>query len=212
LSPQSNASTAGPGPDDGVGADEFAALWSTSLHMQIVRLNDQMASESQSIRNLSDQLRRTTNALHEHRQLRDALVAAEGAAVERFRTEYRELLALPLVAGVEIVDDVLHVNTAEVAIRHDGDVFTIGTFRIELSLELGIRMINTNNLGDKQGWDHPHVQGGYPCLGNLRIGFEKLLAEFQFVPLVSMILQFLESYTPAEAYCAVERWRKVGAR
>ena len=70
----------------------------------------------------------------------------------------------------------------------------------------GIRVVNLNNASPKSGWDHPHVQAGQPCLGNLREGFEKLLGECTLVPLVAMLLQFLETYTPATAYCSIDLW------
>jgi len=104
---------------------------------------------------------------------------------------------------------VIRVLTDEIVVEHEGQRYKIGRFGLELDLEAGLRVVNLENTGDRSSWDHPHVQAGLPCLGNLREGFEKLLGECQIVPLVSMLIQFLDTYNPETAYCPIEHWEKI---
>lgn len=134
------------------------------------------------------------------------ILAADQIQLEQ---DFDQLLSLPHVRGLEVEGSLVRVLTDTITIEHEGQHYKIGQFALELNLEQGLRVVNLKNTGDKSGWDHPHVQGELPCLGNLREGFEKLLGECQMVPLASMLVQFLESYNPQTAYCPIEHWEKV---
>lgn len=179
--------------------------------LERARLQQEVQARQVQVAQLSQQLRSASRALH---QARTGLKVAEGVlAAERARLEgdFEELLSLPGVHAVELEGLHIRVLTNPIVLEHEARRYLIGDFAIDLDLERGIQVVNLNNPGQKSGWDHPHVQAGQPCLGNLREGFEKLLAEYQLVPLVSMLIQFLESYTPDTAYGSVELWPREDA-
>jgi hypothetical protein len=80
-----------------------------------------------------------------------------------------------------------------------------------LELDGDVRIESVSRLGPKPGWDHPHVQDGRPCLGNLREGVLKLIAEYELALAVQVTMGFLETYQPESAYCAIEGWPRADA-
>jgi hypothetical protein len=176
-----------------------------------VRLRDQLETRRAELNRLSTEMRMLARELHGGRRKLAGL--EEEAAEERasFERDFDELLALPGVRRVEAVGSMIRVLTEPVMIEYEGHRYRIGEFAIELSLDFGIKIVNLNNTSWTTGWDHPHVQGGYPCLGNLKEGCEMLLGEFQLVPLVSMLLQFLESYDRPSAYGPITLWKREDA-
>jgi hypothetical protein len=195
-------------------ADPRAAYVAACLHdveRERVRLRDQLETRRTELNRVSTELRNLSRELHLGRR---KLATLESEAVEqraRFERDYEELLELPGVRRVEAVGSMIRVLTEPVFIENEGQRYRIGEFAIELGLDFGVRIVNLNNTSWATGWDHPHVQGGYPCLGNLKEGVEMLLGEFQLVPLVSLLLQFLESYDRVSAYGPITLWKREDA-
>ena len=173
------------------------------------RTEKEINKEAERLSQLSAQLRSASRSLHASRRRLVAL--KEVLATERVQLErdFDQLVLLPHVRAVEVQGSVIRVLTDEIVVEHEGQRYKIGRFGLELDLEAGLRVVNLENTGDRSSWDHPHVQAGLPCLGNLREGFEKLLGECQIVPLVSMLIQFLDTYNPETAYCPIEHWEKI---
>jgi hypothetical protein len=194
--------------------DDRQAYVAAALHdveRERVRLRDQLETRRTELSRLSLELRNLSRELHVGRR---KLATLEAEAVEqraRFERDYDELLELPGVRRVEAVGSMIRVLTEPIVIENEGHRYRIGEFAIELGLDFGIRIVNLNNTSWATGWDHPHVQGGYPCLGNLKEGCEMLLGEFQLVPLVSLLLQFLESYDRVSAYGPITLWKREDA-
>ena len=114
---------------------------------------------------------------------------------------------IPGVAGVTVRDGVVVVTTERVTIEHRGAVHDMGTFRLELSPDLGVRVFAAEPPPDvRVAWIHPHVQADRPCLGNARVGIEKLLGELQLVSTTEVLLRFLAAYDPETAYCDLSAW------
>lgn len=175
------------------------------------RLQGEVRARAEQVSELSAQLRAAGRSLHAARQQLSALEAALVGERVQLEEDFDQLGSLPRVRAVEVEGSLVRVLTDAIAIEHGGQRYRIGEFALELDLERGVRVVNLNNTGHKSGWDHPHVQAGLPCLGNLRSGFEKLLGECQLVPLTSMLVQFLETYNPETAYCSIELWERMEA-
>jgi hypothetical protein len=208
------APAAAASPAEAVPVDPRQAYVAACLHdveRERVRLRDQLETRRAELNRVSTELRNLSRELHMGRR---KLATLEAEAVEqraRFERDYDELLELPGVRRVEAVGSMIRVLTEPVTIEHEGHRYRIGEFAIELGLDFGVRIVNLNNTSWTTGWDHPHVQGGYPCLGNLKEGVEMLLGEFQLVPLVSLLLQFLESYDRVSAYGPITLWKREDA-
>jgi hypothetical protein len=200
--------------DAGIQTEARQAYVAACLHdvdRERVRLRDQLETRRAELTRLSTEMRSLSRELHLGRRRLSGLEEEEAQERARFERDYDELLALPGVRRVEAVGSMIRVLTEPVAIDYEGHRYRIGEFAIELGLDFGIRMVNLNNTSWASGWDHPHVQGGYPCLGNLKEGCEMLLGEFQLVPLVSLLLQFLESYDRVSAYGPITLWKREDA-
>jgi hypothetical protein len=142
---------------------------------------------------------------------RRAVAAARdhGDPEPRFASDYEALIALPGVASVAVEAGRISVTTTPVAIMHEGESYLIGSFAILVDFEHGVRISNIANTSQRTGWDHPHVQGTAPCLGNLQEGCEILLGQVELVPLVSLLIQFLDTYQPETAYAPITLWRRL---
>lgn len=173
------------------------------------RLHGEIDKSAEQVSRLSAELRSASRSLHAARRRLSALNEILAAEQVQFEQDFDQLVSLRHVREVEVEGSLVRVLTDTITMEHEGRQYRIGQFALELHLEQGLRVVNLKNTGAKSGWDHPHVQGGLPCLGNLREGFEKLLGECQIVPLASMLIQFLESYNPETAYCPIDHWEKV---
>jgi hypothetical protein len=171
------------------------------------KLAEELETRQERLTLLSHELRSVSRALHHTRRRLEVVQQVAAADRDQLARDYDELLTLPGVRSVEPDGACVRVLTDTIVIEYEGDRIPIGEFALELDLERGIKVVNLRNTSPKSGWDHPHVQAGQPCLGNLREGFEKLLGECTLVPLVAMLLQFLETYTPSTAYCSIDLWR-----
>jgi hypothetical protein len=198
-------------PDGGVSSEAEAFVRCCMAHVQAARaaaIEDIRAGAEQVVE-LSERLRAASRSLHVARLRLAGLEASLAGERDRLELDFDQLLRLAHVRDVEVDGSTVRLLTDEVVIEHDGRRHRIGSFAIGLHLERGVRIDNLANTGAKPEWDHPHVQAGLPCLGNLRDGLDKLLGECQLVPVASMLVQFLETYDPDTAYCPIELWEEV---
>jgi hypothetical protein len=108
----------------------------------------------------------------------------------------------PYAGGVRLV-------TTPIEVAHAGTRYRLGCFQIDLA-ETGA--ITVRNLTDPYGlYDHPHVWDGRPCLGNVREGLAKLVAEYQWVAAAEVLLDFLRTVTPRDWYVPVTHWKAMPA-
>ena len=129
-----------------------------------------------------------------------------GAVDEFAEAELARLVDVPGVTSVEVEQGRLVVGTEPVEIRWSGTSYALGAYRLVLDLAGDVRIESVNKLGPKAAWDHPHVQDGLPCLGNLREGVLKLIAEYELALAVQVLLDFLATYQPESAYTPIENW------
>lgn len=168
-----------------------------------------MEAREARLTRLGDELRGTSRELHRVRsqlQIVEQVIASDRT---RFARDFDQLIGLPSVRGVEVDGTIVRVITEPVVIAYEGKQYRIGEFAIDIDLEHGVRVRNLANTSGSTGWEHPHVQGTVPCLGNLQEGCEILLGQFELVPLVSLLLQFLDTYHPSTAYAPISIWQEV---
>lgn len=122
--------------------------------------------------------------------------------------EFDRLRNHPHVAGVEVFEGGLRVRTTAIHIAVESRRYLIGRFEMELYVGGRVLLHNVARVG-ADGCDHPHVKKGSPCLGNIAGPVAKLIGEFEFVTAAFLLLEFLESYNPENAYCSVSHWKEV---
>ena len=170
---------------------------------RVAALRDELQVVSRRLVTLDRQLLANTRRSETLRDLQDPVASAA--------EELRRVLAVRGVQSVEVVDRALHVMTDPVQIEWEGARYDLGVYRLVLDLDGDLQIQSISRLGPKPGWDHPHVQDGRPCLGNLREGVLKLIAEYELALAVQVAIGFLEVYQPESAYCAIERWPRADA-
>jgi len=189
----------------GATRETFAAFVAEELARQVRATEGELASVSTEIGELSRKL----VALERKLRAGSGRVAELSSIsdVERFAGEqYERLLALSHVASVDVRQGQLVVDTDDVTIEWEGRRYRLGEYRIALDLAGDVRIDSLDHLGPKAGWDHPHIQAGLPCLGNLRPGVLKLIAEFELALAAQLLLEFLTIYQPETAYTPIEDW------
>lgn len=120
--------------------------------------------------------------------------------------ELDRLLAVRGIRTAEVVGSQLCVLTHPLEIESNGSAYNLGEYRILLNLSGDVRIESIDRLGPKSHWDHPHIQDGLPCLGNLREGVLKLIARYELALVTQVLMDFLSTYNADTAYCPIEGW------
>jgi hypothetical protein len=186
----------------------YVAACGRYAQLERARLESEIAERDARLATLGAELRAVSRErANARRRLAgvDAMLAAEA---DRFERDFDVLVSMPGVRELELGEDQIRIMTEPIVIEHEGARYDIGDFAVEVDLDRGIRIINLRNTSSSTGWDHPHVQGTVPCLGNLQEGCEILLGQLELVPLVSLLLQFLDTYDPTTAYGPITLWRR----
>lgn len=172
-------------------------------------VDEDLASARAKVDRLSKELVLAVREVHDLRNRAKALTQLSSSSLAEFEHDYESILALPLVARLEVDGSTITIFTDPVILEHDRHSYLIGEFALDIDLEGSIEVRNLSNTIKRGGWEHPHVQGGSPCLGNIRDGLMKLLGDLELVPLASMLLQFLGAYDQDTAYCEVAMWEEI---
>lgn len=169
-----------------------------ALEGELAEISAQIAELSRRLVALDRRLPACVRRLEALRRWSD-LEAFAAAELER-------LCSLPAVQAVAIEDSTLLVVTEPIELTWEGRTYRLGRYRLVLDLTGDVRIESLDRLGPRAGWDHPHIQGGLPCLGNLREGVLKLIAEYELALATQVLLDFLTSYQPDTAYTPIEGW------
>lgn len=96
-------------------------------------------------------------------------------------------------------------RTKEVVIKYLRYKFHVGKFEIVISLNGEVRMYNTTKRFGTN--DHPHVDNGIPCLGNIKETIPKMIFQGDYLGLLSLLHDFLLAYNPDGPYTKLtEGW------
>lgn len=129
-----------------------------------------------------------------------------GSADEVAAAEMARLIQMEGVVRLDVGSYQLNVETRPICVEYAGRRFDLGRFRIVLDLTGEVRIESLDKLGPKPYWDHPHIQAGLPCLGNLREGVLKLIADYELGLAVQVLMDFLNTYDATTAYTPIEGW------
>jgi hypothetical protein len=169
------------------------------------RLTSRIRDEAALVEDLAARLRGASARLHRARL--ELAELDQSAPDTGSGNDLAALRRLPGVADVVVADDGVVLTTAPLTISHGSAGYDVGRFSIALSAAEGVHVNAVEpRSAPSIAWIHPHVQEDRPCLGNLRVGIEKLIGTGEFVAAAQVMLGFLESYDPASAYCQVEGW------
>jgi hypothetical protein len=123
--------------------------------------------------------------------------------------ELERLQAVRGVRAVQVTGSALQVETERIIIAWGDRRYDLGAYCLVLDLDGDVRVVALDGRGPKSHWDHPHVQNALPCLGNLRAGVLKLIAEYELALATQVLLDFLRTYVPDTAYTPIDGWPAV---
>jgi hypothetical protein len=177
-----------------------------SLREESTFLEGEIQATTCAVDELSSRLTQETRHLTACRQ-RLRVLRGEAVELARAADDLARIETLEGVREVEPYAGGIRLVTAPIEVAHGGVRYRLGCFQIDLA-ESGA--IAVRNLTDPYGlYDHPHVWSGRPCLGNVREGLAKLVAEYQWVAAVEVLLDFLRTVTPRDWYVPVTHWKAV---
>ncbi len=162
-------------------------------------LIEEKAAELRELYRKNDELRRLISLWENHTQT---------FLKKSFEKEYKLLIRMVprVLSGVSYTPGSLKVITNPIAIDYEGMEYEMGQYLI--IIEFGAPELRIRNLySSAMEFPHPHVNtDGVPCLGNLAPGINKLLTESDYLGLVEVLLQFLNSYNEDNPYLKIEHW------
>jgi hypothetical protein len=132
------------------------------------------------------------------------------AEIEKWQAEYRRLRAIKKVEKVIVRPDraLLTVETSALTLVNPRtrSVHLVGRMRINIDFQG--RSVTFRNLDRRvNGFDHPHVNNGRPCLGNINDAVSSLFNNGEPVALVQLLLGYLGTCNPEDAWGArVTNW------
>jgi len=137
----------------------------------------------------------------EHKVAR-ANTMTEEDALEKLKLTFENLKQHPDIDEIRATDSRLTVLTNELQLTDpaSGDSCVLGKCEIRVPLVLGNAIV-VRNLTNKQGqWDHPHVQEGRPCFGDMSRTFQDMIQKLDIGPLVTMMIVLLKSFNPDDSW------------
>ena len=151
----------------------------------------------------------------EHKKLRDYRELIEfrkgftdRAWRRRAEQEYQDIKKLcpQIYEEIKFSDYEIEAVTPYLRISYDGCSYPLGRIKITLDLENG--QITFKNLDHRLSgdYDHPHIQEGKACWGNLEEPVARLLIQEDIYGLLVMASEFLRSYTPGNAFLKIQHW------
>lgn len=129
----------------------------------------------------------------------------------RMPKDFEAIMKDPNVARLSFVDDGFHVETAPLAIEHEGKRYAMGAFTIRIA-KRGTVSVWSEKPTHQEGIPHPHIaREGGPCFGNATRAIAEAAGEQRYATAVNYVLRWLlEGYTPALAAVKIGEWPYVG--
>ncbi len=186
---------------------KFKAVMALAIEQRLSDYRQRIKENERELESAEEKLSSLVRQINTDRLAFSALDGTKGEWVTRGEKEFVSLknLVPNLYRKIFVDGDNLVALTHKVQIIHDGKRHEIGEFEVRITLHSGD--LNIKNLnGRTEDCDHPHVQEGKPCLGNIGPGVIKMIAEFELFGTLQMLHSFLHSYNEDSPYVKIERW------
>jgi len=161
------------------------------------QLNNAEKSAETARKKLADRVGKVAEARSALRKLHESI--GRGG----FETEFDLLMAHDDIEKLEIDGNSIVVTTSTIVIRHNGTDYKIGRFRFSVDTtsryadHLHFKNLTRQLRLGGGTFDHPHINGGNPCLGNHSSVMDKYLRDRRFSEFIVMCLRFLNTYYDA---------------
>ena len=133
------------------------------------------------------------------------LIKKDGILLNEVREQFKVLKRHTKIRSIKAQENNIYVFTKRLKLQVktikgeqiDAD-FDIGSYEIVIDLfNNTVKVFNELRVDSN---DHPHIQNGIPCWGNLSKSIPKLMANNDFVSIVQLVLEYLHSYTDGDTY------------
>ena len=186
---------------------QFKTSISSAIEARVQEYRDRIKGNDEEAGDMERQILNLRRQIHTDTQALEALDGTKGQWKQKAHKEFENLQHLipNYYEGFRIDDGKLIAKTHEVSISYDGCSYDIGVFEVKITLATGDLEI-ANLTHEVDGYEHPHISGGRPCLGNIGKGVIRMLAEFELFGALQMIHSFLHSYNEDSPYHKIEHW------
>lgn len=184
----------------------------TALEKQNKRNTDRLQSVINELNRDIDHF--TAEIVSKSREL-NGLVETQNKA-KQLSVDFNPIMEkIQKINGIEKVEydevggkPILIFYTRPIEITHEGKTYLMGKYYIEVYFDGDNGGVRIHNLSKKiRGqFDHPHIEMGRCCLGNIKSVIPQLIAEYKFDDLILYLIAFLESYNVHGAYKYIENW------
>ena len=175
---------------------EIAAIGKEALEAELHRLELSLRTSGRQMREMERRLLQAQRRLLELTQ--------QQAAAKTLACEFDRIASLPGVVDVEIREGILQVFTEPIVVEYGFHRYRLGRFRMDLHFDGRLFLRNLTNRYET--YDHPHVENGRACLGNIQEWVHRLLAQGEFAAAAELLLQYLKTVNPADWRKAVTHW------
>jgi len=128
------------------------------------------------------------------------------ASINKTWLSLKKMEGSALYSNISFMKTGIKATTNPIFIDFEKTTYEMGKFEITLGFNGETVMKNISNKINS--YDHPHVNNGVPCWGNMVGTLPKLIGYSEFDVALVMIHTFLSSYDSASPYHAITYWPK----
>jgi hypothetical protein len=175
---------------------EVAGMAGEALEAEQRRLDATLRVSGRQLREMERRL------LQAERRLLD--LTRQQAAAKVLAREFDRIARLPGVVEVGVREGILQVFTEPIVVEYGFRRYRLGRFRMDLHFDGRLFLRNLTNRYET--YDHPHIENGRACLGNIQEWVHRLLAQGEFAAATELLLHYLKTVNPADWRKAVTNW------
>lgn len=185
----------------------FKKAYTSAVSLRVREYQERLDDNESKIETKARELLELRRKIHTDRSALKALEGTRGQWNRKAEREFQHLRTLVpnLYKEINLEDGQLAAFTHPVSIFFEGHNYHLGSYKVIIDFESG--NLTIDNLTDKlDEYDHPHIDHGVGCLGNISDGVIRLLGELELFGALQMIHTFLYSYNSGNAFINIEKW------
>ena len=128
------------------------------------------------------------------------------SAIEKTWLELKKMEGSSMYNSISFMKTGLKAITTPITIKHNKNAYDMGKFEITVNFNGEVEMKSLT--GGINGHDHPHVNRGRPCWGNMAGTLPKLIGFSEFDVALVMVHTFLCNYDAGNPYQSIDSWPK----
>lgn len=178
------------------GQGEVASIGGEVLEEELHRLEVTVRTSGRQMREMEHRLVQAQRRLLE--------LAQQQGAANILARQFDRIAMLPGVVDVGVREGVLQVFTEPIVVEYGFRRYRLGRFRMDLHFDGRLFLRNLTNRYET--YDHPHIENGRACLGNIQEWVHRLLAQGEFAAATELLIHYLKTVNPADWRKAVTHW------